>query len=413
MKSLSFKEPYPAGGPRDRFWLVPALGYSLLIVYGTLFPLVGWQWPAQGVWDALLLDWPARLSKSDVIINLLAYMPFGLFWARALAGKGSGLRRLSQVVVMGALLSLAMEWGQAFLPNRVSSLADWVLNVSGTLIGALLIKVLPVGEGSLPQVRKLRQTWCEPGRMADLGLIALGLWILAQLTPLVPSFDLRNLKDGLKPLWHTLQAPATFQSADAAVYALYTLALGAVLMPVLRHRRHAPWVLLGLTALILLGKVPVVSRQLSLEALLGSGGGWLAFVALRPLGERFLAVAGMLSLVVGFVLSGLQPVPGAAADLRPMNWIPFRGHMTNIVGLAAIFATLWPFWSLAYLARFVARERYGKGLILGAGLAVVVLVLLVERAQRFIPGRTPDVTDVLLAALGWVLPWMFSLRRSP
>ena len=52
------------------------------------------------------------------------------------------------------------------------------------------------------------------------------------------------------------------------------------------------------------------------------------------------------------------------------------------------------------------RDIQAKGAYYGGAL-VFLTVLLLERLQLSIPGRTADVTQALLALLGWLWPFLF------
>lgn len=109
--------------------------YVLLLIYGTWFPLSGWDWSLGGISGFLSIDMFERTTRSDLIINLLVYMPFGLLVTLRLTG--SGLSKLLVATLLGSLLSTGLEFGQTYLPNRVTSLADIILNTTGTLTGAI------------------------------------------------------------------------------------------------------------------------------------------------------------------------------------------------------------------------------------------------------------------------------------
>ncbi|MHB1591847.1 MAG: VanZ family protein, partial [Sulfuricella sp.] len=117
-----------------------AAAYALLIVYGSLYPFSGWL-PAEDMLAFLTDPWPRYIIRSDIIINILVYLPMGLLVARALRYR---LRPGAAVIAATALcllLSLTMESLQALLPDRVSSLLDLLLNGLGGLGGALLARL--------------------------------------------------------------------------------------------------------------------------------------------------------------------------------------------------------------------------------------------------------------------------------
>ena len=79
-----------------------------------------------------------RRDSRDTVVNVLGFLPVGvLAW---LAGGAFGLAvRWLGVLGSGLLLSLAIETGQIWLPERVSSLIDLACNGLGALLGGLAV----------------------------------------------------------------------------------------------------------------------------------------------------------------------------------------------------------------------------------------------------------------------------------
>ncbi len=94
----------------------------------------------------LELPWgPTALKMSDlddIAVNILGFMPFGfmVFWYRRLAKPAGRAGNVVWAVGAGAMISLAIELTQAWLPNRTSSVMDLVCNTMGTLLGALIAR---------------------------------------------------------------------------------------------------------------------------------------------------------------------------------------------------------------------------------------------------------------------------------
>ena len=88
------------------------------------------------------LDWAQiwRRDARDTVLNILGFLPVGvLAW---LAGGRAGLvLRWLGVLGCGLLLSLGIETGQIWLPERVSSAIDLASNGLGALLGGLLAAV--------------------------------------------------------------------------------------------------------------------------------------------------------------------------------------------------------------------------------------------------------------------------------
>ena len=372
------------------------LGYLAFLVYASLYPISSFRPPEKSPFT--LLFGKMTISRADALGNLLVYLPLGWLLAVRMPGLGS-----LRAALFGCALSLTIEYLQAYLPGRVPSVLDWGLNSAGTLLGAELASRLG------------RIRWHDAelvlaaGPRARLGLVAVGTWVAAQLFPFVPSVDIDYLREGLRPVWHILRGQTSFSFAQASVYALATLSLSGILAQCLRpsllSRLLVPLVFFA----VLLAKVPIITRQLSLEALVGALVGLAIAWRLsdsKPEGTiPFLAAAG------AFVAEELRSEGVGSGALLPFNWIPFRNHLTNeLVGASDILSGAWPFLALAFVVsgwRSIGPRRAA----LGGAVAVFSGAMALEWVQRFLPGRSPDVTDALIALCAWLLPW-FGINGS-
>jgi len=77
----------------------------------------------------------------DVLLNWLAFVPLGFFAVAALRRHRAGMPvsvAVAGAVLLGGVLSLAIELVQVQLPDRVSSAIDLASNLGGSALGALL-----------------------------------------------------------------------------------------------------------------------------------------------------------------------------------------------------------------------------------------------------------------------------------
>ena len=396
---------------RTRPPLVLALGYALLVVYGTLYPFTGWKVPGYDPLDHLLTGGLAG-SRPDILVNFLAYLPFGLLLFKALPAGASAGARLALVTVAGALLSFTLEYLQSYVPARVPSLLDVFLNTTGTFGGGLLALLLRRDTRIGTRLDGWRQQLFKPGPDGDLGLLVLAFWAASQLTPLVPSFDVGNLWEGVKPLWRTLTGQQPFQPTKAITYGLEVAAIGLVLHRTLRQReggrsRLYP-IALALAAILLL-KIPVVSRSISLEAVIGLVAGLLALFLLGLTRRLYRTYAAILFILGGQVISELEPAATPSFQTYPFNWVPFHGHLTNeLIGFASILESLWPFLALALAVQLSYRQRPSRATPILGGLLVFAFVFALEWLQQSIAGRIADITTPMLALAAWLAPWTVS-----
>jgi len=81
-----------------------------------------------------------RDSLSDIVVNLLGFVPFGFLATVVLrrAGRRGVFVTLFIVILAGALLSCGIETAQSWMPSRSSTLIDLLLNTAGTAAGSAL-----------------------------------------------------------------------------------------------------------------------------------------------------------------------------------------------------------------------------------------------------------------------------------
>lgn len=380
------------------------LGYVALLVYGSLFPWSGWVQPDYQAWQQALLF---RSSKSDIVLNFLVYVPVGLLVVRGLARQVRWIFLLLLALMAGLVLSLAMELSQLFLPSRVSSMMDVSMNSLGAFVGGLLGHVFFSSVHTAEIWAACKPGWLQRDRFTSYALGVVSLWVLSQLTPLVPSPAWSNIKHGLKPAWFALHDPSLFQPDRAAVYVLYVLGLCIVLMLVSLHRGKALLFAACLITAVLLLKVPVMGRQLSLEAGLGCMLALVLAFCLRNSSAGWLIGTAFIAVSLGFILQQFTPGAGEQA-WSSFNWLPFKGYMSgHPMELAKILAKIWPFTVLGFLT---LKLGLGPWQMLAAGLFLAALVFCSEWLQGFLPGRYPDITDVILPMLGWSSAVVYPLR---
>lgn len=409
-KQASTPHPPPPKSHQRITWAF-ALVYLLLIAYGSLYPLSGWDWHRGGLWILFQSFSLKHLSRSDIITNLVVYIPLGLMMALAWRHRFSTGMRFFAVTLCGILLSISMEYLQSYLPARVSSVVDTLFNACGTLLGALLAHTLATHTITGTHLHRLRQRLFLPGPLPNLGLVVLVLWALSQLSPLVPSLDRGTLVFGIRPLLDVLRGTTGFNVAEALTYALNIAALGLIASTLMRPGQKLLTVFGVFVCAVLLLKIPVVSRQLSLEAIIGACAALILLPLLSSLSRYSRSLSAGLMVLLAYSIEQLHTGTGPhAATLHAMNWIPFRDQMENLAGLVDIVETLWPFSLLSYLV-LLTQARRPRFIAVGGALLVFAFTFVLEWLQIRVPGRFADMTDVCLAVLGWWLPWLIPMSH--
>lgn len=338
-----------------------AVIYGLMIVYASLEPFSGWMAPPPGTPFFMFGPLPARLTRYDAVINIVAYAPFGFFVALIRRDR-SDAGRLAVAAGVAALLSFSMESVQMLLPTRDASVADLASNVAGAAIGALIAIAFNHAPGLRAGVAAWRQRVFIGGRSGDLGLALLGLWLMAQFNPGIPLFAATF--DPSLELTRDL-AGTLLQAAQSA---FNVVGVGLFLALLLRHRRDlggAVLVLVGL-ALILKGaaatlllKSTVWENWLKPGVALGVAVGALSLLLAvwlpRPARTTVCAVSLLSSLIAPLLAPDMWHV---RAPLALFDW-PY-GHLINFNGLTHATLVIWPVLASVYLLWLAGQPGWGQ-----------------------------------------------------
>ena len=328
-----------------------ATAYTLLAVYGSLHPLTGWIDTGVSPFAFLATAWPRYFTGLDVAVNILAYVPLGFLWLLALRPACGRWLAPVLALLIGAVLSLAMESLQNFLPSRVPSSLDLACNLVGTVLG---IGVARMGDDQWfapARLHQLRARLIAEGVWADWGLLLLLLWLLTQLNPetlLFGNGDLRRLAGLPTALTYSAQ---TFPQVESLVVGTNTLAIGLALSLLVRHRYlillPLLMALLAKSLVFILAKGPgsglAWATEGSLMGLVAGGVLLLAGLSLPTVGRRILAAT---LLLLATVLVNLAPENPYLANTFQV-WNP--GQFLNFHGLTRLASDFWPFLALPWL----------------------------------------------------------------
>ncbi|MCV2217547.1 VanZ family protein [Thauera sp. Sel9] len=348
-----------------------------MIAYGSPYPF-DFSSCAAGLEEfiALFTSPELAMERGDLVGNLLLFAPYG-FIAALHARMKPALMRL---LWLGAALALILQTVQLWLPSRVPALGDVVINIAGMVMGVaaarLAAPLLPSTAGSR-----------SPSTFFPAGLML--CWLAYQWFPLVPTIDLQNVINALKPLLLSPQLDIARTLHTAVTWAAFFKLSEHVLV------EHGAAPTLAAAALaIVAAKVMIVGASISL----GRG---LAIAMLswrsKPTALPALIVAMLLSLFV----SGLSPFSMQSTP-QAFHWIPFTGMLegdmgNNLMNLVEKVYFYGALLLLLLMAWHGARP-------MPAAFAVAICLAVIKAAQIFIVGRTAESTDPALALiLGFVI----------
>ncbi|MFI4887166.1 MAG: VanZ family protein [Burkholderiales bacterium] len=356
---------------RTRLPHVLAAMYGVAIVYASLEPFSPWLAPPPGT-PFFLFSTSTRWIRYDAVLNVLAYVPFGVFVALLERGAHPA-RRVASSVIIGAAMSFSMESLQMYIPSRVASPWDVATNTAGALLGGVLATVVARNASARRTFYQARARLFLPGHLGDVGLGLLLLWLVAQTNPGIPLFAVTFDNDTVTALGAAMVAtPAPHDAASAFVQAAGTafqvLGVGLFGALLLRRRRYTGGIVLALIlgALALKGVAAAIMLKPAIwqtwirpGAIIGISVGAIllrfAIAMPRPVQVAVCAIALLSSLVAPVLapetLSGRVPV-------ALFDW--HYGQLLNYNGLTRTALLLWPVMTAVWLFALAGRPAWGK-----------------------------------------------------
>jgi VanZ family protein len=340
--------------------------YGLAIVYSSLQPFLNWLAPVPGTPYFLFADWPRRWVRYDLILNTAAYLPFG-FFVGLMPRESTGAVRLAIAVVVGALLSLAMETMQMYLPTRHASVADLISNTGGAALGGMLAALFARSPTASHRLASARERWFLPGAAGDIGLSLLAIWLAVQANPGIPLFA-AMYDAAARPLSGPVPTDLAATLVESAQSAFQLLGVGLFVAVLMRERSHvggAVLLLIGVTAIVKGGAAlvlltPAVGEHwLTPGVTLGVGAGSLLLalaIRLPRSAQVTLATIALLSSLLATLFVPDQLFARAPLSLFNVSY----GQMLNFNGLTHTVLLLWPALASAFLFVLAGRPGWGE-----------------------------------------------------
>ena len=319
--------------------------------------------PPDDVLGFPMAPWPPYITAGDIVLNVAAYLPLGTMLFAALRPRLRAALAWAGATLIAALLSLALESAQMFLPARIASNVDLISNSAGALIGALAAWWLARGGNPLAA---LRRRAVRADTLGDCGLIVIALWVLIQFHPAPLALGSGDWREalGVAPLFtHT---PRSYLLAEAAVAALAVTGTGLLVAALTQPPRYAVPAI-ALTLVLTLAAKSIAAATLARAAawlqwltpgvVWGGACGIVLLVLLLRLAPAVRAAAAVLCIAAGVFLVNAAPEnPYQALPAFMLSKSP-----THLVNFAHVVRTLSQFWPLAAALLLIALVRAKRG----------------------------------------------------
>ena len=349
-----------------------------LIVYASLYPFEHWRDQGIAPWSFLWAPWPKYWTAFDVVANALGYAPLGFFLC--LSGLRLGWTRGETLRALGgaAFLSLLMEGLQSYLPARVPSQMDFLLNLLGTALGAVAAGALERW-GMLHRWSQFRGRWFV--RDAHQALVLMALWPAALLFPVAVPFGLGQIWERLEDALTSAFDGTPFEAwIPMRAFELEPLLPGAELLCVMlgwlipcllgfgvirevgQRVLYAVWVVVVSLFMSALSAALTYGPQhawtwLDTPVVLGVFGGFGAALALSTRSARVCWSALLLAVLVQQSLLNQSPESAYFAQTL-QTWE--QGRFIRFHGLVQWLGWLWPYAVLWLALVRLTREREAR-----------------------------------------------------
>ena len=355
-----------------------------IVAYGSLYPFDFEFTSAAGNPVRILLHgWPGEWNRyvlRDVILNVIIYLPLGLAAALAFRRRRSCAFAATAAIAFGFLLSVGMELLQVYVPGRDSSLLDVLTNTLGAAAGAGFAIYFEGG------IRRLMER--RAGEFRAAATLLLLIWAVSELYPLFPEIGRSHVRQELTLLFHFRGLSLVETWANAAEWFAAALALDALFA---RMRTFG----LAIAMLCVPAQLVITGRSLTLAEIAGA---LLALALWHFVRRESRARWCAWMLCSAILLRQVQPFYFLAVP-QPFSWIPFAATLESSREAATAIITRKAF---DYGALIWALRCAGEPFV-RAGLAVAVALGVTEAIQTYLPGRSPEITDPLLALLMMVV----------
>ncbi len=356
-----------------------------IIVYGSLYPFDfhSAQLAASPPW-ILIHSWPTAINRFvilDIALNLLIYMPLGVFGFLAFRQNLGGAVAATAAIAIGLILSSSIEMIQLFDDARDCSASDVVCNVMGTGIGVAL--------GTFYQQwlkRSISRTKTASFLHPNGAVLLVYAWLAYQVFPLFPSLSRTRLAEKL----HVLFASESVSPLDTFTYFVEWLVLAQLLAAISGTEKTRKW--FALLLLVLPARLFIAGRTFTWSELVGAILACLCSYFLSATRWRLGLSAVLLILVL--ILRGLAPYHWSSVA-NPFSWIPFSGFLEANREFSMLTFLRKCFWygSAVWLLRVVGWR------LAVAAFTVALLLSAIEIIQIHLPRRVAEISDPLLALI--------------
>jgi len=428
---------------RSRYFPAAGVLYLCFVIYGSLVPL---EFRALPIREAIkrFTDIPyldlGIISLADWVANILLFIPLSYIWLGILWKRFNIVSQLSSsalIMVLGAALSIGIEFTQLFFPARTVSINDIIAETSGSIIGILAWWM--AGERLLYWMTQ----WDLERGTNNVGIKLLQAYLAFIFLYNVMPLDLTISPVELYHKWDDgriilLPFGASFSDPYQSFYSLLTdifiwIPVGFLLVWSGSKKTSSAIKLSVIYSLLIeIFQLLVYSRVSDVtDILLTIPGaaigtwfavrcglnihnvrvdkGWSRLNSQQIAALLFLSWCIVLTLVFWYPFNFRIDAEAFKYRLESMHWVPFYAYyygseynaLTEVIHKVLFFIPLGAIFRI-----FVSSLRYSSYMRLieiGAFILIAIVAFSIEIGQLFLPNKNSDFTDFVLETIGGLI----------
>ena len=367
----------------------------IFIAYGSLYPFnFDLSRPLPEDLGAWLLNWQQRTIRSDVIANILLFIPYGFFGALTVQQKQKPYPVLSILWMLGVgiLFAICLQFIQFYLPSRVSHAADALLNAVGILIGIAL--------AAYSNSQRIQRMIPEHLRIAiSPAFLVLFLWIGWQFFPYIPVFESQQFGQSLDTI-----VKSTWSLSLWLQNVLMWLIFYHLVKRVLGKEYRLGFIVL-VSVFVLIIKLAMYRSQMGWSEVTAIP---LAIIIHQMVSRQWMIPLLAVSSIVLLLWDSLFPLR-FQESINSFQWLPFDDFLKGSTwyNLSQLIEESLLLASVGYFsAKWWMSYRWAASLLVFLAASITVL-------QLFIVGKKPDITLLVMAfVIGILLVRLHAMRKS-
>lgn len=367
----------------------------LFIAYGSLYPFnFDFSRPLPDDLGAWLLNWQQRTIRSDVIANILLFIPYGFFGALTVQQKQrrNTLFSILFMLCIGILFAFCLQFIQFYLPSRVSHAADALLNAIGILIGISL--------AAYSNSQRIQRMIPEGLRLGiSPAFLVLFLWIGWQFFPYIPVFETKQFGQSLDTI-----VRSTWSASLWLQHVLFWLVFYHLVQRVLGKEYRLSFITL-VSIFVIIIKLAMYRSQMGWSEITAIP---LAMIVHHNLNRQWMIPLIALSSTMLLLWVNLFPLT-FKQSINSFQWLPFddflKGstwyNLSELIEESLLLASVGYFY-----AKWWRHYRWATTFLVVLSVGITVL-------QLFIVGKKPDITLFVMAlVIGILLVRLQAISRA-